>query len=163
MTVRKFCVMVLLALPITITATAQERDPFLPSAKTIYGELGGPGVLSLNYDQRFKGEKGLGFRIGIGGLSVVLAGIFTIPVGINYLDGADGHYFELGAGLSGFTAYNGSDFFKIRNSTLIGYFTLGYRYQPEKTGFTGRIFVSPLITPGGFYPIYGGISVGKRL
>ncbi len=163
MIIKKSCVMVLTGLLFIITVTAQKNDLVTGSTKTIYGEIGGPGALSVNYDQRFKGEKGLGFRVGIGGITVLVAGVFTLPVGINYLQGSNGHYLELGTGLSGVTVYNGAEFFDARNSTVIGYFTVGYRYQPLKKGFTGRIFVSPLITPGGFFPIYGGISAGIRL
>lgn len=163
MIIRKSCAMVLAALLFAISVNAQKNEPVTGTAKTIYGEIGGPGALSVNYDQRFKGEKGLGFRVGIGGINVLVAGLFTLPVGINYLQGSNGHYLELGTGLSAIAVYDGGNFFDTRNSTVIGYFTAGYRYQPQKKGFTGRIFLSPLITPGGFFPIYGGVSAGIRL
>src|SRR6218665_2902340 len=79
------------------------------AAKSVYGELGGPGIASINYDMRFqKKDNGLGFRVGIGGFSVrseysdgssERLSLFTVPLGLNYLIGNDGrHYFEVGAG-----------------------------------------------------------------
>lgn len=133
------------------------------AAKTLYGEIGGPGVLSINYDQRFKGEKGLGFRAGIGGISVVAGGFFTVPVALNYLIGSKSNYFELGAGISSITIYNGASFFDQNASALFGHISFGYRYQPEQKGFTGRIFISPIFVEKMFFPVYGGISAGIRL
>jgi hypothetical protein len=41
---------------------------------------------------------------------------------------------------------------------------VGYRYQPVKMGFTGRIFISPLIAigQGGGWIFYGGVSGGYK-
>lgn len=131
-------------------------------AKTVFGELGGPGLFSFNYDQRFKGQKGLGFRAGLGGIGFLTAGIFTLPVGLNYLSGSNSHYAEFGIGVSAITVSDGESFFDNNSSTILGYLNVGYRYQPEKKGFTARIFLSPLITQAGFLPFYGGISAGFR-
>jgi len=146
----------------TVTAQRDNSDLPLPPAKNIYGEIGGPGILSLNYDQRFKGQKGLGFRVGAGGIGFLTSGVFAIPVGLNYLSGSNGHYLELGAGASAITITDGEDFFENSSSTVFGYLNFGYRYQPEKNGFTGRVFVSPLITGAGVFPFYGGISFGFK-
>lgn len=152
------------ALLIVTTATAQRDISDLPEppARNIYGEIGGPGILSLNYDQRFKGQKGLGFRVGAGGIGFLTSGVFAIPVGLNYLSGNNGHYLELGGGASAITITDGSDFFENNSSGVFGYLNFGYRYQPEKKGFTGRVFISPLITGAGVFPFYGGISFGLR-
>ncbi|HCL07119.1 MAG TPA: hypothetical protein DHW64_14750 [Chitinophagaceae bacterium] len=143
---------------------AQQRDTDLPGppAKTIFGEIGGPGLFSANYDQRFKGQKGWGFRVGMGGIGFITSGVFALPVGFNHLSGKDGHYLELGAGASAITVTDGEDFFENSNSTVFGYLNFGYRYQPEKKGFTARVFVSPLITGAGVFPFYGGISAGFK-
>ncbi|MBW0179222.1 hypothetical protein [Sediminibacterium sp.] len=156
-----------LFLLITVAGTAlyaQQRDADLPGppAKSIYGEIGGPGLFSANYDQRFKGQKGWGFRVGMGGIGFINSGIFAIPVGFNHLSGSDGHYLELGAGASAITITDGEDIFDNSSSTVFGYLNFGYRYQPEKKGFTARVFISPLITGAGVFPFYGGISAGFK-
>ncbi|NJO25007.1 MAG: hypothetical protein HC867_03250 [Bacteroidia bacterium] len=70
------------------------------SAKSVYFELGGPGLASFNFDSRFTPkEDGIGGRIGFGGFSVDGTGAVFVPIGLNYLLGKDGkNYFELGAG-----------------------------------------------------------------
>lgn len=41
------------------------------AAKSIYGEVGGPGIFSINFDTRFsKQENGFGMRVGIGGIDL---------------------------------------------------------------------------------------------
>lgn len=152
---------------ISTTVIAQRRIieaedlPETP-ARNIFGEIGGPGIFSLNYDQRFRGQKGLGFRAGMGGIGFLTSGIFTVPVGLNYLTGSNGNYLELGAGISAITLTDGEDFFENNSSGVFGHVTFGYRYQPIKKGFTARVFVSPLITGAGVFPFYGGISAGFK-
>lgn len=150
---------------LSLTATAQKADKKAGSsnARNVYGELGGPGVLSVNYDQRFGNkETGLGFRAGIGGIGLGNAGFISIPVGLNFLAGKEEHYFEAGAGISAISLYDGATLFDNDQSTIFGFFNFGYRYQPSKKGLTGRVFVSPLITSEGFWPFYGGVSFGFR-
>jgi hypothetical protein len=139
-----------------------DADKEVPAAKSVFGEIGGPGIFSVNYDQRFKGQKGLGFRAGIGGIGFLTAGIFAFPVGLNYLSGSNGNYFEFGAGVSAVTISDGTNFFSNNSSAVLGYLNIGYRYQPEKKGFTGRVFVCPLFNKEGFFPFYGGISAGYK-
>jgi hypothetical protein len=149
---------------VSLQVYAQNNDigKDVPAAKSVFGEIGGPGIFSVNYDQRFKGQKGLGFRAGMGGIGFLTAGIFAFPVGLNYLSGSNGHYLELGAGASAVTISDGTDFFSNNSSTVLGYLNIGYRYQPEKKGFTGRVFVCPLFNAEGFFPFYGGISAGFK-
>lgn len=144
-----------------IRAQKTETIPNSTPVKMVYGEIGGPGLFSVNYDQRFKGNKGWGFRAGMGGIGFLTSGIFAFPVGINYLTGSDSHYAEFGGGVSAITISDG-DFFDNTSSTVIGFLNLGYRYQPEKRGFTARVFICPLITGAGVFPFYGGISAGFR-
>jgi hypothetical protein len=143
-------------------AQSKEVDYTSSSAKNVNLEIGGPGIFSFNYDQRFKGQKGLGFRLGFGGIGVPGVGLFSVPVGLNYLKGSNANYFEMGAGASALTISDGSTFFSSSSSTVIGYINLGYRYQPEKKGFTGRVFISPIITSVGILPTFGGISAGYK-
>lgn len=151
---------------LSISAIAQDKtsNTETKGARSVYGEVGGPGIFSVNYDFRFKkSETGLGMRLGLGGVGFINLGVFATPIGVNYLSGKDGNYFEAGAGISPLFISDGTDFFNADASTTMGFLLLGYRYQPIKKGFTGRIFISPLIVPeGGFFPFYGGFSAGFK-
>jgi hypothetical protein len=137
-------------------------------AKTIFVELAGPGLASLNYDMRFtKSEKGIGGRIGIGGFTIGPSGdrvsILTIPIGINYLLGKDEkNYFELGAGFTPIflkeTFSSSSDKFQ----SSFGHLNFGYRLQPKNGGFLFRASINPIFSSEGFYPLFGGISFGYK-
>jgi hypothetical protein len=118
-------------------------------AKSIYAELGGPGLASINFDTRFsKKEDGLGGRIGIGGLSIDGEGAVFVPIGLNYILGKDSrNYFEMGAG----------DF-----AETFGHILFGYRMQPKDGGFTFRAFINPVFGNGFFVPYYGGVSFGYK-
>ncbi len=147
-----------------MAANAQNSGPYQidKPAQSFYVEGGGPGIFSFNYDQRLKGSQGLGFRAGVGGYGFLKKGVFTIPLGMNYLLGADGHYAELGAGICSVSLSSGNTYFDNTSSTIVGYINFGYRFQPEKKGLTFRIFISPLFTSAGTIPFYGGGSVGIK-
>jgi hypothetical protein len=142
------------------------------AAKSIYAELGGPGVVSFNFDSRFsKKEDGLGGRIGVGGFTFRdwfddgRTTVIFVPIGLNYLMGKDGkNYFELGASITPtFSSYKGSSTTDDETfSTTFGNLLFGYRLQPKNGGFTFRGFISPLISKEGFIPYYGGISLGYK-
>ncbi len=132
------------------------------AAQSVYAELGGPGLASLNFDTRFgKSNGGFGGRAGVGGFSVDGSGLIFVPVGLNYLIGKDNlNYFEIGAGVTpvfGTGDISSSDF-----STTFGHIILGYRKQPENGGFTFRAFVCPVFGNGFFIPYYGGVSFGYK-
>ena len=134
------------------------------AAKSVFVELGGPGIASFNFDTRFsKSEKGLGGRIGIGGWKVEDEGFLTVPVGINYLLGKDNkNYFEIGAG---FTYVHTSENYDDEESTFdgtFGHLTFGYRLQPANGGFTFRAAIVPVFGQGDFIPYYAGISFGYK-
>jgi hypothetical protein len=139
------------------------------AAKSVFAEIGGPGITSLNFDTRFaKKENGLGMRVGVGGFSIGGASIVFLPVGLNYLIGKDGkNYFELGAGLTPIVAI-GTDSTGKRNSrngpfdASFGHLNLGYRLQPSKSGFTFRASINPIFGKGFFWPFYGGVSFGYK-
>ena len=144
------------------------------SAKSVFFELGGPGLASFNYDMRLqKKEDGLGFRVGIGGFSVrstdfngetYRSGLLTVPVALNYLLGKDQrNYFEVGVGvtyvnLSERDSYNDDDQF----STSFGHLHFGYRLQPLKGGFTFRAGITPVFNKFGFIPYYASLSFGYK-
>ncbi len=148
-----------------VAVQAQKIDT--RAVKNVYLELGGPGFISVNYDQRFKGEKGLGFRGGIGMLPISSKGagshlIASFPVALNYLAGSKGNYAEFGAGV---TAVNLSDpnlnySFDVTSAKAVGHLLVGYRYQPVKKGFAFRIFLSPFFVQKKMYFGYGGLSLG---
>lgn len=114
-------------------------------------EAAGPGlVVSFNYDTRFSNKQGgIGARIGVGGFALGNdASLLTVPVQINYLAGGkNGHYFEVGAGVT----YASGDTPFDQNTKLFGTAVFGYRYQPEGSGLNFR---------GGFSPIFGDTDDG---
>jgi hypothetical protein len=151
-------------LPISLFFTVITAQAQL-GAKSVYAELGGPGVAAINFDTRFGlREDGLGARIGIGGLSLGGVTVLTLPLGVNYLIGKDNkNYFELGANVTpviirGDGLISSSNQFRETFGTIL----LGYRMQPLNGGFTFRAFVSPLIGKGYYYPFYAGISFGYK-
>ena len=142
------------AAPVTVT----DRAP-----QAVYAELWGKGLIfSVNYDRRFsKRLDGLGFSVGAGYLKVDGVGLFSLPVGLNYLLGKNGKYLELGAGASYFSATisdidNASD----HGSTVIGTMTIGYRSQPVNGGFMFRAGLNPIIFKNNFIPYWPYISFG---
>jgi hypothetical protein len=124
--------------------------------QALFTELGGAGLLlSLNYDSRFsKRVDGLGFRVGVGYSFTNDPSFFTVPIGLNYLLGRNGNYFEVGAGVTyvGLSSNNGDAFVSIGNndlnnktSFLFETISFGYRRQPINGGFNFR---------GGFTPVF---------
>lgn len=139
-------------------------------AKSVYFELGGPGLASLNYDMRFqKTEKGFGGRIGIGGFSVndvgdKVSAIF-LPIGVNYLLGKDErNYFEIGGGITPvFISAKASGNSDGDNFTsTFGHLNFGYRLQPKNGGFLFRAGIVPIFNKNGFIPYYFGLSFGYK-
>lgn len=136
------------------------------SAKSIYGELGGPGFISANYDSRFTGKNsGLGGRIGIGVFVIDDRGFISVPAGLNFLLGKDNkNFLELGLGATYIVFLNAVE--DGGNSSVNGFFGhlwLGYRYQPADKRLMFRVGVCPILIGEFFFPYYGGLSVGCRL
>jgi hypothetical protein len=144
------------------------------AAKSVYFELGGPGLASFNFDTRFtKKEDGIGGRVGIGGFSLRYDNfnggtdrttVIFVPLGLNYLIGKNTkNYFELGAGVTPVFASNKSNDYGNGNfSSTFGHINFGYRLQPKEEGFTFRAFISPVFGEFGFLPYYGGVSFGYK-
>ncbi len=137
-------------------ATAQKN------AQSFFGELGGPGIITVNYEYRFNGQQGFAARIGMGGYGFGKKGVFTIPAGVNYITGSGKHFAEVGAGICGVALSGNNTYFDNEKSGITGYFNFGYRYQPENNGMMYRAFLSPLFTPAGLVPFYAGVSVGLK-
>lgn len=129
---------------------------------SIYAETLGTGLspLSLNVDTRFsKTLNGLGGHTGISFVKVENASMFTIPVGINYLLGKRGKYFEIGAGATAMISFGKSSSFRDKDrddsdriwsdSRIAGTLKIGYRYQPVNGGFTYGF---------GFVPVFGSLA-----
>lgn len=127
-----------------------------------------PGFLSANYDMRLKKDsnEGFGFTAGAGLGNAYLTDVqdnntapdrrrLALPVAINYIVGAKRHGAEIGVGVTpqiplntirdGFE-YNGT-FFSAR---------LGYRFQPLREGFIGRIAWVPTAEK---IPVYSGYEI----
>ncbi|HEY1018855.1 MAG TPA: hypothetical protein VGE25_07660 [Sediminibacterium sp.] len=162
MTLKYTCVVV--ACLFCLAGFAQKSGPFGSKGahQTLFVEAGGPGILSINYDQRFQGEQGLGIRAGVGGYGFLKKGVFTIPLGLNYLTGSGDHFAELGAGVTIASSSVGNTYFDNPGTTTAGFINFGYRYVPQKKNLSFRAFISPLFTAAGTIPFYGGGSVGIK-
>lgn len=139
------------------------------AAKSVYVELGGPGLASVNYDMRFANkEDGFGGRVGIGGFTLrnnydERVSILFIPIGVNYLLGKDQkNYFEMGAGVTPVVLSAKFDDDKDSFTGTFGHLLFGYRMQPADGGFTFRAFICPVFGNGGFIPYYAGLSFGYK-
>lgn len=178
---KSFFPVILCSLIITASSANAQQAPESPAkpvkpVSSVYFELiGNGGFYSVNYDTRFnKRPDGFGGRVGLG--YVALASdddfedyqrhSFTVPIGINYLAGKNGNYFEAGAGI---TYYSGNIYLidnigdsKNGESTngVFGNLTFGYRKQPIDGGFTVRAGVSPIITKHSFIPYWPHLSFG---
>jgi hypothetical protein len=134
------------------------------SSKALYGEFGGSGLIfSGNFDSRFKGHKGLGFRVGIGFFAASDVSVVTFPLGLNALIGNGPHYFEIGA--SGTLTTASVTFFDETDKGSAWFFMphFGYRFTKPTKSFNGRIYVGPVLAGGqAFFP-WGGLSVGFTL
>lgn len=136
-------------------------------AKSVYVELGGPGITSANFDTRFtKSEGGIGGRVGIGYFKIDEVSLLTVPVGVNYLLSKNGrNYFEVGAGATyvrvkeSYGSSLGSD--DIFNGSF-GHLHFGYRLQPQEGGFIFRAGVTPIFGNGGFIPYYFSLAFGYK-
>ena len=141
-----------------------------PRAQTIYFEVLGPGITySVNYDTRFQNTRnGFGGRIGVSYLNIDDEGVFSLPVGLNYLLGKNKHYFEMGVGA---TYYNVSWdeqndpnnellFIEGNRSSMVGNLTFGYRLQPVDGGFNFRAGFTPTFGKGFFMPYFPHLSLG---
>lgn len=140
-------------------------------ADVVYLELGGPGVLSLNYDARFKKENdGWGYRLGLGAFGgynfISSTTVFSIPIGVNYISSRDKrNYFETGGGVTFLSISSTNNFMELtttNETTAFGHLNIGYRFQPRKQGLFFRAALNPIFNTAAFQPLYGGLSIGYK-
>jgi hypothetical protein len=138
----------------------------------VYGELGGPGALSLNVERLFPIRKSIATsgRIGLG-----LPPYRYIPITQSFLFG-NKYAFEVGYGAT-IAFYEGEDAFGGRGPVKWLHTVVGLRYQKPEGGFLFRLGYTPIIGTKGLCLDAGcieveriivvthlaGISVGGRL
>ncbi|HMO32573.1 MAG TPA: hypothetical protein PKE63_05225 [Lacibacter sp.] len=159
-------VLLLMAI-VLFTATSGHAQ----AAKSVFLELGGPGLASINFDTRFTNKQdGIGARVGIGGFSFNYnlgtsgrSSVVFIPLGLNYLLGKNtANFFELGAGYTQVITSNRTSSGSENFRSSFGHLNFGYRYQPKESGVTFRVAINPVFGNFGFIPTYGGVSVGYK-
>ncbi len=149
----------LLACFLIVNHVYAQANPYAVDNHAIYAELGGQGMeLSLNYDTRLSRKKdGWGLRVGVGDNLSNSPGLITIPVGVNYLIGHGGNYFEMGAGETfasiGKVPPNteisiGNQEYHSSRKLLFENVVLGYRRQPTSGGLSFRTGLSPCFGGG---------------
>ena len=104
-TTKKLLTLLAMCLMGGFVAQAQE----VPERSLSLELFGAQNTVGINYDSRFKGNHGLGYRVGVGygysetstiaSSSYALQGI-AVPIEINYLFGQGRHKLELGMGTS---------------------------------------------------------------
>lgn len=143
-----------------------------PKTRVVYVEaFGASTMVGANFDSRFKGIKGWGYRLGLNYaysdnsffLDYKIKGV-AVPLEINYLFGKRKNKFEMGAGVSLGYYKETYDFLEFvpddegyhtiktpKTEKKFGYFcfiNIGYRYQPVK-GFDFRVGITPSFKFGG--------------
>lgn len=125
---------------------------------SIFGELfGASTTFGIHFDSRFNSETNWGGRLGVGFTESKSQDFFksapertrgwSFPIAVNYLLGKNGHYAEIGIGVS-YGLYNCKYHDKVGHeieeskSGSFGFLDLGYRYQREN-GIVIRIGISP--------------------
>lgn len=159
--------MIITVLTFIIACSLPSGRGYAQVAKSVYVELGGPGLASFNFDTRFSNaEDGLGGRIGVGGFKVDDVGAVFFPLAVNYLLSKDQrHYFEIGAGgtlVSTTLDDEADEEDEGPFSTSFGHLHFGYRLQPLDGGFTFRAGVTPIFGNGNFIPYYFSLSFGYK-
>ncbi|EMR01414.1 hypothetical protein [Cesiribacter andamanensis] len=150
--------------------TSPENDSTRYSKYSLYGELGGPGFLSLNVDRLFHlrplvattARIGLGlypYELGMFGGQTRFAAV--LPVSHSFLFG-NAVAAELGYGLTlGF--YEDEDAFGGRGPLKWFHATAGLRYQKPARGFLFRIGYTPLIGSEGICVDTNCLEVERQL
>jgi hypothetical protein len=131
-----------------------------PPAKVVYAEVGGPGLLSINYDMRLtRSNAGFGFRAGFGGWSIKESKLVLVPLGLNYITSKNNRdFFEAGAGTTIVSNSNKDATGAFKHS--FGFLNLGYRKQPAEGGYFFKANLVPVFGSGFFWPYYAGVGFG---
>jgi hypothetical protein len=157
---RKIQVLLFTAMFVSFGSQAQQAGIDQSPAKAVYVEVGGPGLLSINYDMRLGPKKdGFGFRAGFGGWSIKESRLILVPLGINYITSKNNRdYFEAGAGGTIVSNSAGSGTGPFKSS--FGFLNLGYRKQPSDGGYFFKASLVPVFGQGFFWPYYAGVGFG---
>ena len=130
-------------------------SPAAAQKNAFYGEVGGQGIFfSLNYDRRITyTTSGFGFRVGVGYDVSIDPTYMSIPVGVYYMVGGEGNFFEAGAGATYVNITNVPPGQKVdfanKNWTgdqkfLFGTLNIGYRHQPKESHLNFRAGLTPM-------------------
>jgi len=124
---------------------------------SVYLELGGNFLYSLNYENLIQTSKSM--RIAVGSGLEYLPDIevdgtktnhvFCLTPSVNFLFGKTSHKLETGVSL----------FVPMLVGAILPSARLGYRYQPVNGGFLFRIAFTPMVSHSSVIP-WAGISVG---
>ena len=157
---RKISALLLAAVFAASYSEAQQSVNTQGPAKVVYAEVGGPGLLSINYDMRLtKANDGFGFRAGFGGWSLKDSKLVLVPLGINYITSKnDRDFFEAGAGMTIVSNSNKNASGAFKSS--FGFLNLGYRKQPGEGGYFFKANLVPVFGNGFFWPYYAGVGFG---
>jgi len=166
----------ILIIALYCTESIAQETAIQKPRKYIYAEgLGASFIYGINFESRFKGENGIGFRFGLGGMGSFDSYHKTVqftafPIGINFLSGKKRHYFTYGINLipiisnedGNGNASNVISFDFKKGLNLFGFSgTMGYRYVPLRSGFSGQLLWSPLASfTGGFQPLWFAVGLG---
>lgn len=177
------CINIVIGLLLTTCSVLfcqNDKPQFDSYHKNIYVEFLGSHILAgVNYDMRLKKGRmdGIGFRAGIGGLSAsvfdqnteITLGLVTFPIEFNHLIGKKRSSLVTGIGLLPVYASLSADgeltdyeFIQGEGFGFVGGFlTMGYRFQPRKTGIMFQANWNPLILRGsGFNIGWIGLGIG---
>lgn len=133
------------------------------SAKAVYLEVGGPGLLSVNYDMRLSpSQDGIGFRAGVGAFSVDGVKAITVPLGLNYLMGKNKSHLELGAGYTILNVNSSSESTSNNFNESFFNLTIGYRYAPLGKGFLFKAELTPVFSKNFSIPYFAGLGFGYK-
>ncbi len=132
------------------------------TSKSVYAEvLGGGLAFSANYDSRFAGHNGFGFRAGLGVVPLKGNTVITIPLGLNDLFGHGPGYFEVEVTGTVFTETSGKFNGKSVSSVFL-YPHIGYRHTRPSKSFLWRIYAGPMFYGSAVVP-WLGLSLGYTL
>ena len=159
---KRLALLLVFALAATLSF-AQKNERKAPQTALFVEALGQSVTFSFNFDTRFtKSSEGIGGRIGVGGWKIGENGALTVPVGLNYLIGGKGKYFEAGVGVT-FTDTDLFSEYEEDGMHALGTLDFGFRLQPEDGGFSFRAGITPIFRGGTnsyFIPWWGGVSLG---
>ena len=169
---RTLPLLVLLTVLPARTAFAQHEEAEY-TRHSLYFELFGQGIFySVNYEFRF--SPAVSARIGFTSwtlpsffvLGIGDVNIKAVPVTMSYLTGEGNSHFELGAGAIMYSAsvegnwlWGTSNAGAHTESGVLGTATIGYRYQPTRSGLLFKIGFTPIFSDRGLLP-FGGLSLG---